>query len=67
MVGVIARIMMGPNPGRPAAETTNNRLTGPWWAICTKCWQLDPVLRPSMSDILIDIEGVGPSLLEEPL
>ena len=58
---------MGPGPDRPAAETTNSRLTDAWWAICTKCWKFEPALRASMSDILIDTEGVGHLFLEGPL
>ena len=54
-------------PDCPTAEATCNRLTDAWWAICMKCWQLDPALHPSMSDILTDIERVSHLTLEEPL
>ena len=54
-------------PDRPTAGETYNRLTDAWWAICMKCWQLDPALRSSMSDILTDIERVSHLTLEEPL
>ena len=61
----MTRIAVGPEPYRPAAEETNNRLTDAWWGICTMCWQRDPTLRPSMSDILVDKDSVGRFLLEK--
>lgn len=55
MTGVITRIVKGP-PDRPAAQSTCDRLTDAWWSICTRCWKQDPAKRPSLSDILADIE-----------
>ena len=54
----MAKIEKSP-PSRPKSESTCNRMTDAWWNICLSCWQWVPGLRPSASEILADIEGVG--------
>ncbi|KAL4069224.1 kinase-like domain-containing protein [Scleroderma citrinum] len=53
--GALFRIATG-TPSRPTVESTYNRLTDAWWCICMECWQRNPASRPSMSDIITEIE-----------
>ncbi|KAL4064746.1 kinase-like domain-containing protein [Scleroderma yunnanense] len=53
---IVVRIVNG-LPSRPSVESTCDRLTDTWWKICMRCWQQDPALRPSASDITFEIEG----------
>ncbi|KAG6331708.1 hypothetical protein ID866_7381 [Astraeus odoratus] len=51
---IMFRILKGP-PDRPSPEDTCSRLTDPWWNALYPCWNNDPFLRPSMSDIVTQI------------
>lgn len=48
---LFTRIRQGP-PDRPSDEETHFRLTNQWWDMCSSCWNRDPSLRPTMSDIV---------------
>ncbi|KAL4079684.1 hypothetical protein J3A83DRAFT_1146636 [Scleroderma citrinum] len=39
-------------PNRPSMESACSRLTDEWWNLCLLCWNREPSLRPSMSDIV---------------
>lgn len=41
----------GVMPRRPAAYSTQFRLTDTWWEICILCWERDPLFRPTMEEI----------------
>ncbi|KAL4077403.1 hypothetical protein J3A83DRAFT_1574178 [Scleroderma citrinum] len=48
------RIRQGPLPQRPT------RMINEWWELCTSCWESEPVLRPTMSDLVKIIEAGVP-------
>lgn len=64
--GVMARIMSGKLPPRPAAEATSFRMEDAWWQICVSCWGADPSSRPSMKDVVervkVAVSQAGPAL-----
>ncbi|KAI6110116.1 kinase-like domain-containing protein, partial [Pisolithus sp. B1] len=53
--GIIACILRGP-PSRPSNESTNFRLSNRWWAVCMRCWRSEPSARPTMNNIIAEIE-----------
>lgn len=55
-LAISRRILSGP-PDRPSDDLTCCRMTHNWWAICSDCWECDPLLRPSMSNLLSRIES----------
>ncbi|KAL4072439.1 kinase-like domain-containing protein [Scleroderma yunnanense] len=48
---VMVKILRGV-PNRPSMESACSRLTDEWWNLCLLCWNREPSLRPSMSDIV---------------
>jgi len=54
---IITRIV-GRGPDCPSMDDTCARLTDEWWAICTNCWEYDPVSRPTMSCIIQTITEI---------
>lgn len=57
---VISRVTNGPAPSRPSNVSTYFRMTDGWWKICCSCWQHDPPLRPSMLDIVSQVNQIPP-------
>ncbi|KAI6137329.1 kinase-like domain-containing protein [Pisolithus sp. B1] len=53
--GIIACILRG-FPSRPSNESTNFRLCNKWWTVCMGCWRSEPSMRPTMNDIITEIE-----------
>ena len=47
-------IMSGERPPRP----THNNLTNELWALVQKCWNQDPHLRPTVSEVLNTLRGM---------
>lgn len=43
---------------RPSDEIVYSRLTDGWWNLCLSCWHRDPLLRPSMSDLVKNIRAL---------
>lgn len=54
---IITRIFRG-GPDRPSTDDTCARLTDEWWAICVKCWEHEPLSRPTMSCIIQTITKI---------
>ncbi|KAL4068811.1 kinase-like domain-containing protein [Scleroderma yunnanense] len=48
---IMGRIVNGP-PDRPSDNDTSSRMTDTWWNILTQCWNNDPSLRPTISDVV---------------
>ena len=46
------KISEGTLPDRPKGGRGENLIPDPLWEIMTQCWALDPLARPSASDIL---------------
>lgn len=65
LAGVMIRILEGP-PSRPSDEQTCSRMTSRWRDICHSCWNRAPSSRPSIMDIVNEIEAkmVCPSSLQ---
>lgn len=53
----ISRSILSGPPDRPSDDLTCCRMTHNWWAMCSDCWERDPLLRPSMSNLLSRIES----------
>lgn len=49
-------IMQGSLPSK-IPDKENNSLRD-LWAICNSCWNADPTLRPSMSELKSSLEGM---------
>lgn len=54
---VLGSILRRKLPPRPNEESTQFRLTDAWWKICTSCWRSDPSSRPTMKDLLEEVEA----------
>lgn len=52
---LMSRILKGP-PIRPSDEQSCSRMTSCWWDICHSCWRRAPSSRPSIMDIVNEIE-----------
>ncbi|KAG6333264.1 hypothetical protein ID866_5827 [Astraeus odoratus] len=48
---LMCKIFRGP-PNRPSQEETCFRMTEAWWDICTMCWERDPLIRPSVKQVM---------------
>lgn len=59
---IVTRILAGP-PERPSDNVTNFRMSDEWWNISSLCWARDPLLRPSMSELLRKVEETKVSVL----
>ncbi|KAI6100447.1 kinase-like domain-containing protein [Pisolithus croceorrhizus] len=53
---VFYKLMQGKLPPRPSEDSTRSRLTNAWWRICTLCWAYIPSSRPTMKDIIEEVE-----------
>ncbi|KAG6329933.1 hypothetical protein ID866_9157 [Astraeus odoratus] len=58
MALIMARLLRGKLPHRPAEASTCSRMTDAWWDLCTLCWQQDPASRPATSEILQKIKDI---------
>ncbi|KIM64160.1 hypothetical protein SCLCIDRAFT_661064 [Scleroderma citrinum Foug A] len=54
---VMVRVFQGP-PDRPSDENTCHRLTDQWWDLCSACWNPEPSLRLTMSQIVDKITAI---------
>ena len=45
-------------PSRPHDEVTYHRLTNEWWDLCIACWNHEPSLRPTISEIVKKITRI---------
>jgi len=52
---VICRILSGERPQRPM-EATSLGLSDTVWSIMEQCWRADPPARPSMTDVIAQLE-----------
>lgn len=53
---LISKVMRGHVPERPSIEDTCSRMSNMWWNMCTRCWEFDPSLRPTIAHIVEQIE-----------
>ena len=58
----MSRILKGP-PERPSDNVTYFRMSDEWWDISFLCWARDPLLRPSLSELLPKVEKTKVSVL----
>lgn len=61
-MSVLNQILTRP-PERPSDSATNSRMSDEWWNISFSCWARDPLLRPSLSQLLCKVEETKVSVL----